>query len=599
LGKVLTFNYGEPKILTDLKEIDKELKRLVEGPDSFEEKLKKTFQKGPVDIFGPAYEQYREQLTKAVLEGGDELAQTIGRITRESAVKVQTGAINLEAFVALQSLTKEYSNLQKIITEIPDITDALKDDEYYKALRGQLVQTGQIIFEELDGNIKTLDLTSKGYLDNLTQGTINFEKAEEKVRQTIITSLTATGKFTEEQTKQIADERITQLRQLQTAITLQEESIRSVLFETQKLAKNIDTNLNDTTEGFKNFVLENLDLLTDSYKNIGIQNKKFFDEIELNNKQQSELEKELINRRLVEYKGFFEKRKIDAEDLIQLDLLLAQQGIDLEKFSAEEKIKIIESFYTKIKGFRESNTAEEIDATDELLGNIIEGLEIFEQSIGRISSLVAQSFDLQLRKLDSDYKRTLDGVVGNTEQSNQKRLELEKQFQTERAQIEKRAAIKSLEFQLVQGIANGAQAILEALPNPVLAAIAAGIAVVQVGLIRQQIQVARGLAGGGFVAQGPSHERGGVMLNGGTIIEGGEVVMNRNTSMNYLPLLSSLNQQGGGQPLITNASNSLMEERLLQAIVKTRQEPIRAYVLGSEITSSQAINKRLEELSTL
>jgi hypothetical protein len=76
-------------------------------------------------------------------------------------------------------------------------------------------------------------------------------------------------------------------------------------------------------------------------------------------------------------------------------------------------------------------------------------------------------------------------------------------------------------------------------------------------------------------------------------------VLNRNTTMDYLPLLSTLNQQGGGQPLISNASNSLMEERLLQAIAKQKNEPLRAYVLGSEITNSQAINRRLEELSTL
>jgi hypothetical protein len=42
-----------------------------------------------------------------------------------------------------------------------------------------------------------------------------------------------------------------------------------------------------------------------------------------------------------------------------------------------------------------------------------------------------------------------------------------------------------------------------------------------------------------------------------------------------------------------------MEERLLQAIAKQKNEPLRAYVLGSEITNSQAINRRLEELSTL
>jgi hypothetical protein len=56
---------------------------------------------------------------------------------------------------------------------------------------------------------------------------------------------------------------------------------------------------------------------------------------------------------------------------------------------------------------------------------------------------------------------------------------------------------------------------------------------------------------------------------------------------------------GGGKPMINNAQNGLMEERLLQAIAKSSTEPIRAYVLNSEITSGQAINRRLSELASI
>ena len=99
---------------------------------------------------------------------------------------------------------------------------------------------------------------------------------------------------------------------------------------------------------------------------------------------------------------------------------------------------------------------------------------------------------------------------------------------------------------------------------------------------------------------GPSHENGGVSFAGGGLnLEGGETIVNKKSSLNYASLLSSINQSGGGQPLVNNASNSLMEERLIQAISKANQQPIRAYVLNSEITSGQAINRRLDELATL
>lgn len=605
LGQSLTFNYGEPKILADLREIDRELKRLTEGPESFESKLKKTFQQGATDIFGEIYDSYREQLSNAVLEGGDELGSTIARITSEAAAKVQTGEFSIEAFVSLQSLAQEYANLQKILTEIPDITNILKDNKFYEGLKGQLIQTGQIIFQEVNGNIQLLDTTSEEYINSLTKGTSNFQKITETITKQIIDSLMATGKYTKEQATEIANERVKAVTGLSTAIVTQEEKIRGVLFETQKLSNDINKNLGANTEAYRNFVLENVDLLSEGFKKVGLENKKFFEGVSLTQKEQADLEQELIKRRLDEYKGFFTQRQIDAQDLIQLDILLAQQGIDLEKFSAEEKLKIIQAFYEKIKGFRDANTTNEKDANKELFDGIQRGLQELQNALSTISSLTAQGFDLELQKLENSYNKSLENIVGDTAEANQKRIELEQQYQQEKAEVEKKSRIRSLEFQLAQSIADGAAAIVRTLAEfgatPVgigLSAVAAGLTAAQVGLIRQQIEFARSLAGGGMIF-GPSHEYGGVFAGGGVNLEGGEVVLNRNTSMDYLSLLSTLNQQGGGQPIVNNPSGSLLEERVLQALASQRKEPIRAYVLGSEITNSQAINRRLEELSTL
>jgi preprotein translocase subunit YajC len=605
LGKALTFNYGEPKVLNDLREIDKELKRLVEGPESFDKKLEKTFKTGGADIFGTLYDGYREQLSKALLLGGDELGKTIQTVTSEAAEKVQTGEFNIEAFVALQSLTSEYANLQKIITEIPDITKALGDTKYYNALKGQLIQTGQIIFQEVDGNIQLLDKNSKEYLDSLTKGTSNFQETEKQLRGIILKSLLDTGKFTKEQAEEITNTRIEAIKNLSTTIVVQEEKIRGVLFETQKISKEIDNNLNNNSETFKNFVLENIDLLSEQYKKVGLENKKFFQNIQLNAQQQADLEKKLISLKLEDYKGYFQQRKIDAEDLVQVELLLAQKGIDLEKFTADEKIKIIESFYNKIKGFREQNTFNEEESLKNFLANLGKGIQILQTSLADIGNIIAQGFELQLDKIERNYSNSLELIVGDTEEANQKRLELEQQYQSEKAEIEKKSRIRSLEFQLAQSIADGAASVIRTLAEfgatPVglgLSVLAGALTAAQVGIVQQQLDFAKGLAGGGLI-RGKSHEMGGVFAGGGYSLEGGEAVLNRNTTMDYLPLLSTLNQQGGGQPLISNASNSLMEERLLQAIAKTRNEPLRAYVLGSEITNSQAINRRLEELSTL
>jgi hypothetical protein len=41
-----------------------------------------------------------------------------------------------------------------------------------------------------------------------------------------------------------------------------------------------------------------------------------------------------------------------------------------------------------------------------------------------------------------------------------------------------------------------------------------------------------------------------------------------------------------------------MDSRLIEVLAKQKQEPIRAYVLESDITKSQTINRKLEQLAS-
>ena len=318
-------------------------------------------------------------------------------------------------------------------------------------------------------------------------------------------------------------------------------------------------------------------------------------------------EKELANLQgEIAKKTFDEKKKYaEAINLLQADLL--QQGIDIESLSYEQKLVLLEKFLGKSVAATTKAADDTKKATKTTIDAISEGLQQFNMLVGRTASLVAQSYAFQLQQLEKTSKEALSQVTGDTEEANKKRLELESQYQKQRAEIEKRALIKSLQFQLIQAIADTAQAVVSNIEIPPLAIAIGILGAVQVGLIAQQLAAAQSLAGGGRIrigaggiVMGPSHEQGGVSFaSGGVNLEGGESVINRQSSMNYGGLLSSINQMGGGQPLVNNPSNSLSEERLVQAIAKSRQEPIRAYVMNSEITNGQAINRRLEELSTI
>jgi hypothetical protein len=261
------------------------------------------------------------------------------------------------------------------------------------------------------------------------------------------------------------------------------------------------------------------------------------------------------------------------------------------------------------------NTATNVQPVDEkfqkTLGNIQTYLQAFSNAINTIGQLTQTQFSMQLEGLENEYQKTMDNIVGDTVEANAKREEAEKIFQAKKKQIEKQARISQLQSTLVQTIASAAQAVVSTLANPSLGpagkAIIIGIegilATAQISLIRQQIAQAQALRRGGKIKKqmatggmvvGPSHEQGGVNF-GSFELEGGESVINRQSSLNYGGLLSSINQSGGGRPII----NNVLDSRLVEVLAKGRQEPIRAYVFESDITNAQTINRKLEQLTTL
>ena len=302
----------------------------------------------------------------------------------------------------------------------------------------------------------------------------------------------------------------------------------------------------------------------------------------------------------------FDDKKKYAEAILKLQADLLAQGIDIETLTYEQKLILLEKFLGKSVAITTKASNETKKVSKETIDEVTKTLQQFSQLVGQTASLVAQSYAFQLKQLETNSKRAQQQIVGDTEEANQKRIELEKQYQAQKAEIEKRALIKSLQFQLIQAIAETAQAVISVIEIPPLAIAVGILGAIQVGLIAQQLAAAQSMASGGRIrmgaggmVMGPSHENGGVSFAGGVNLEGGESVINRQSSLNYGSLLSQINQSGGGQALVNNASNSLMEDRLIQAISKANQQPIRAYVLNSEITSGQAINRRLNELATL
>jgi hypothetical protein len=563
-----------------------------------------------VDEFGVLYEDIRKIIsTAAQTETVDQFAETVKTALNLVSEEFQKGNITKSAFEAFQTLTKQYLDFNKVVQENPTFKpETLKTfldlekqiliatgeytkekdkqggiiveqtaivrnyndliEEQNKLLTDYAVVAKQEELQRLEG-LKVLGAERDKYIAKLVQeGKLTKEQGEGLLN--VKTTEENTKKLTE-LIDQLVEARIKGLQAVTKAIVQEENQIREFLFQVQESQKE---GIALQTNTIKKALLNNLELVIDFTQK---QNKIVIDEKKTTNAQLENLERDL-----------------------------AIKGIDITKLTEEEKLKILKAYLDKQKEEKDKSAADDKKRGKITVESLQKTLQEFGNLVNRAASVTAQYYAFQLKKLEDSNKKLQDQVVGDTEEANQKRIELESQYQKQKAEIEKRAAIKSLQFQLAQAIVDGAQAVLSVIEIPPLAIAVGALAAAQIAIIAQQLQYAQSLASGGRIRMGasgmvtgPSHENGGVMFAGGYNLEGGESIVNRQASLNYSGLLSTINQSGGGQPLINNASNSLMEERLLQAIAKQKNEPIRAYVISSEITKSQAINRKLDELSTI
>lgn len=103
--------------------------------------------------------------------------------------------------------------------------------------------------------------------------------------------------------------------------------------------------------------------------------------------------------------------------------------------------------------------------------------------------------------------------------------------------------------------------------------------------------------GDGGLLEGPRHAQGGVMINA----EGGEAVMTRGAVTMFGPLLSNLNQMGGGTSFSKGATGGASLDNPARNNPSAAMEPMimKTYVVSHELTTEVEKQAKLKDLSTL
>lgn len=161
------------------------------------------------------------------------------------------------------------------------------------------------------------------------------------------------------------------------------------------------------------------------------------------------------------------------------------------------------------------------------------------------------------------------------DEARKKKEKLEK----EQKVAEFKAKKTNLANQLLQGLANTALGVTQALAQTppasyVMAALTGAMGAIQTGIISAQMGKLK-MANGGLL-DGPLHSQGGIPVgNTGVEVEGGEYVVNRRSTAEYLPLLEAINERGrrryadGGQLELPsmNTTNELLARMNISPVV--------------------------------
>ena len=595
----------ESELLNTLEKRLSNLQALVQGEDrylSVTEKVNKALSENSQqeDSYAVVFEnlRYRVEDYFEAFSKGEITIKDVSKNLRDYTIQIfedSKGALDPrqldDFFFYTEEYVKFFEQSQKLLAKSSQQTKDIILGEFEQATIDLALLKGEITFDPFSEGGYMGDPNRMRTQEELLQDLITSEQRYAQVIKSLETqyrgALRAEENFadaTDAELKPAVDEQIGLFVKLTAQILKYENDVSLTALSIQKLNEQIAKTAPAAREGL---ILSNLDSLL----------KEFDVKVGGGKEKLLALEKEISTKR-------FDFERKYAEDVIALQLQLSNEIDGFRELSYEAKLEILKAFLEKEITATEDAEQKKQEAQQKTIDKILEQIQLFQTGLQAIQQAVSDYYNFQFDQLEKRNKRIQDTIVGDSERANDLRLEADKAYTAEREKLEKQQAKISLRLTKAQTIANVAQAVAQSLGNPILAGIIGAAGVAQIAIISQQIAAVDSYKRGGRLSMaeggrvvGPPHEQGGVKYQGGGVeLEGNEVVINRLSSLRYADILSSINVAGGGKPIVMS---NFDDSRIVEAIAKQRQMPLRAYVVESDITNAQTINKRLELLSQI
>ena len=505
-----------------------------------------------------AYKEYIDFVNKYGAAGGTEVT-TFNEITgQQEKVITNTSKYYQDLF----DIEKKYRDQQESL-----IDGAIQKD--IKSLDDKFVN--QKISEEQYVKQRE-ELIKKGY-DKLTQVEKLYYSTLDTQRQQEINDYEQA--FQDKQAIAIAQTEVTQL-EIERIILDSEK--KTALLSVEQMVGTEEEKADKILEIKNSFLSKESDLIRrEGDARIKLIEKQRDDE--LNNAELTTAEKKQIEEK---YNKDILEVNTQTQDKIQEAI---KDTTEVQKTQLEQ----LESTLDKVSDY--------LAAFQNIFGMFEETYTLYlDQENQKRTTAIEDAYNQQLAALDSSLA---EGLISRQEYDNQI-AQLDQQQAQKKLALDRENFRKTRALNIVNATMDGAQAVLSTFAGTpggivikgIAAALAAVFAATQIALISRQQFTA---ADGGIVPGNGSGQIDSVS----SMLAPGEAVINSRSTNAFLPLLSAINEIGGGRSLMPNLPAVNAGQRFQPVFVNQNQpQLIRAYVVESDISSSQKRVNRIERSTT-
>lgn len=316
---------------------------------------------------------------------------------------------------------------------------------------------------------------------------------------------------------------------------------------------------------------------------------------------------ELVNQAEINYQLF--NQSLILADELAVNKKLTEENLNQEilNLNEEKNTKILEADTELNAKVKEQTIKTEDEILDEKIKRIDQYLEFIQQQFQQASSVISefakQQEDIRTTQLEDaislDKERIENQYASqliSREQYDNALEQLDEKRQQQQLQINRKNFRTEKALNLVGATIDGARAVLGAfygtqgglIARQIAATLAGIFAASQIALIARQEFKA---ADGGIVPGMGSGDIDSVPAR----LAPGEAVINSRSTQAFLPLLSAINQANGGQSFVPELPPTNQPQTFAPVFVENKdRQPIRAYVVESDISNAQKRISRIE-----